>query len=646
MSEFKDPTPEEAQKFMEEQQAASSSSFKDPTPEEAEKFMAQASKGKNIDTDIDFTNLARMFAEGYTSGFGGEAIGGVRAALDTSEEDLYNLYRKKAQEEEEEIIEAFKKQHPIPAVATEFAGAVASPVNKLIAPLMASKGILGALKGGLASGLITGAGTSKHTIEQPKEYIEDIIGTGVTGAALSPAISALGGVATKQIPKALKSIEESSELGKNLITAFRESSKGKGFILKESQERLQKQEEEIAKQFEKQMYGEKGPIQKTQKEMEEFFNAATKSGAKIDAFENAPLKQEISNLIDKLEQNQLLKEVPEINVPFSSEMPIQVLPISMQLKKLLQRGEDVGQVLGSSTETKIFTDNIQKLLNKEMSPSDAYTFARWLNGDNIPGWIQLKSSMFKKLVNDSPELIKELKDAAKASAKNVLGEKSLDVFTKFKDVRAGTVDTILNRGKPSDVSDIWQSEYAKSEIKNKLYDDFRDIINKLQDPSSIGDESRNTIRVLQTRIDELNKKYPDLNLDIKDFIDRLKDVAAQRTVRNKMITAHGSTASSKDIISKLVDWTGYGGAILTGNVIGRPINAVREVFSNQLVKAPNATLMPIADELSKTKGLEHVGGALQQSLDNGSYAAKNAALFMILQNPQASSIAKGILGAE
>lgn len=605
-------------------------------PIDGQAVITPAAEVSQKEKDIELADLARLFTEGYTMGGGAEVSGGLRATIEPDQLDWYEAYRKKRLEEEA-AIKQFKEQHPYVAYPTEFAGAVVSPVNKLLAPLMAGKKgaelLAGATKTGLASGLITGVGTSEKTLEQPLEYGKDILATGATGAVLSPVLTGAGMAITGKAPEILKQIEESSEIGKNLITAFRESAKGKGFIFKEGQERLAKQEEAIAQEFAEKMYGKEGPLAKTSKELSDYFKAAEDAGASVAGIDEKT-RELYSQFIEDLELNQLLKV-----------KTIEGVGQGPRIFKLLKRFQNVTPSM-SSGEVKVFLDEMDKMLvGNGLTPSEAYNLGRWLNGENVPGFAKIQGSKFADLVRKSG-LSEHIKKLAKESAEERLGKNSESIFQKFADVRAGTVDTVLNKGKPRDVAQVWQNEYAKDEIKSQLFDDFKKIIDELQDPSKIGDESRNTIRVLQQRIGELNQKYPDLKLDIKDFIDRLKDVSSQRTVRNKLITAHGSSASAKDIFSKMVDWTGYGGAILTGKLIGRPIVATKQIFSNMLTKASPEKLSPIANELGQTKGLEHVGKALQDSIDSGSIAAKNAALFMILQNPHASSIAKSYLGEE
>jgi hypothetical protein len=628
----------------------------DPHPDYKPKFedtdptFADSDIGQDVDKDITFKELSKLFGQGVTYNNMDELTAALMATKsmltgDISSKDWYDKYRKE-QVAEQEAIKKIEKEHPKTAFATELAGGIISPINKVLMPakalgvagqvatkLPASEVIKQGAIMGAKGGALAGIGGSEKNIEQPIEYAKDIAGYGVAGGAVGGGLSTIGTGFTHGLPALKEKLASSSPLGKNIVTAFEKSKEGKGFISSESEARLAKEMEESGQKFGEAIYGEEGPIAKTSKELTDFFQAADDTGTKV-----APDEQVIDKLvgaIEDLEANKLV-EFKDVKKQFRDPDSI-----SARIYKVLGRQGDAMSSM-SSNEVKIFLEYADKYITGQLSPSEAYNFGRWLEKADIKGLGTLKGSKFVDIVNKLPELSKGIKDNAVLNAEEILGKSSREIFDRFKDVRSSTVETILNKATPEQLADIWQSDFSKQEIRTKLYKDFQELFKHIGDPSTAGDEGRNTIRVLEQRVNDLNKKHPDLKLNIKDLLDEVKDVASQRAIRNKLVTTHtGAGGSTSDLISKLGDYTGYGGAI----VAGKAVNKVAS-FNNALVKASDATLMPLAQKLKQTPGIGHIGQALEDALNNPKGNAKNAAIFMILQNPEASAAAKGMIGME
>ncbi len=635
-----------------------------PSPSPEQDFNAdQYMQEQGIDSDSDMykpqefgtAEAAKLFGQGLTYENLDEILGALKATGKTAFgdkkfSDWLQTYKQERNVEREEF-ERLHQQHPWKAFAAEGAGAVYSPINKLFAPAKAASGVMEAIKSGALTagkaGLATGIGASEQSLEDPLAYAKDVATYGATGGVLGGGLGALGYGATKGLSALGTQFEESGPFGKNVVNAFRKSKEGEGFVSEGSEERIEELAEKTARKFGDVMYAEEGPIAKTSKEISDYFDTASNEGAKVQGAFDEDLKNSVASFITDLETNNLLRpkiskevaqEYPKVFPPKSTIQSIEaqnkILPQSF--RNIVGRSSDVQSSM-SSKEVKLFTEMVQKLFSNQLNPSEAYNFARWLQGEQIPGFAKLGSSKFKQLV--PRELVDSLKQAAKNSADDVLGQNSQEIFDKFKNVRANTVETILNKGKPTDLANIWQSDYAKGEIKSRLYDDFKKILESLSDPSQSGTESRNTIKILQKRIDELNQNYPGMNIQIKDLIDEVKDVASQKTIRSKIWANSSHTSSGSDVWSRLVDITGYGGAITAGKVARVPLQ-----INNQLVKAEDATLIPLAEKLKQNPSLQHIGQALEDGVRNRS--GKNAALFMILQNPEARAIAGGMLGVD
>lgn len=643
MSRFIEPTEEEAKNFM-QQDVAASPRFKEPTEQEASQFaQKQTEEIPSDQKKLSASDLAEFLGQGLTYGGMEEILGALKAskevALGKPElKDWYDIYQKE-REKERQRLEALSTESPYATGAAELYGSFISPVNKLLMPAKAlgegatllQKLAQGA-ETGAKIGALSGIGSSEAGLEKPTELLKSIGESAASGGVFGAGLTGLGELAGKAIPAAAEKLKESSPLGRNLITAFQKSMEGKGFISEQSEKRIEQEARDVSKRFGEMMYAEEGPLAKTSKDIGKFFTMADDAGTTVAPDYN--ILDNIVGAVEDLERNQLIKfkDVPKVVKGEST--------FGERMKKSLGRTSDITSSM-SSSEVKIFLDNIDRLMTGQMNSSEAYNFGRWLEGADVPGLASLKGSRFTEIVQKLPQLAKGIKETAISSAEERLGVSIKPLLQKFRDVRAGTVETILNKARPEELSDVWQSDFAKSEIKKLLFDDFKKILEKLSDPSTTGTESRTIVSKLEQRINGLNEKYPDLNLKVKDLIEDIKDVSAQKNIRAKLVTSHNTSASpAADLVTRLSDLVGYGGAgVVAGNVARIPV-----AFNNFIVKASDQTLIPLAQKLKQTPGLQHIGQALEDGVVNKS--GKNAALFMIMQNPEARAIAKEHMGAE
>ena len=95
-------------------------------------------------------------------------------------------------------------------------------------------------------------------------------------------------------------------------------------------------------------------------------------------------------------------------------------------------------------------------------------------------------------------------------------------------------------------------------------------------------------------------------------------------------------------MDKLLNISGYGGAYATGIAARKGASGITQ-FNNLISTAGDTALMPVAKALQGVKGVSHLGAALEGALNNKSVAAKNAAIFSIMQNPEARKTAAGVL---
>lgn len=630
---------------------------------------------------VSLGDLAAMAGQGATFGFGdellgiGQAIGDV-ATTDAKLTDIYDIFRAH-QKENEAKYEALAKANPKLALAMELAGGFAVPGGwiasgaKGLKNLSTAKKLLEAGKMGAKVGTIAGIGGSKANIEDMGGLAKDAllgsaggaaIGTGLTGAGMATVAAA------KKLPVLL---EKLGPLGENLVRAFKASREGKGFVTPEQETRIGKQAEEASSELASKVLA---PSKRVTEEIEAHYAEAGEKGAKVVPQAKSELAQYIAQLIKNIEDSGLTEVKSTINKraynakkrdiekkladnqisQADATAALQALDANPPLKKtaLSSSSELLRQQLGEDVEKAphqlaSLNAEIQRLIKGELTPQEAMNLKKRMAGEfygsNEAGLGSKLQSKLQSLV--PPKLTSTLEKAAQEAADVAVNApgKSKALEQKFKDVRSLIPETILNKGDLTKYADVLVNKFGVGDqglkkAETALNDIIENqIIGKLTDPASSGDEARNTIRLLQERIAEVQNKYPDLNLDFNKILENVKRASQDKTIRAKILTKHGEKDSISGLTGKLLDWTGYGGSAVLGKGTRVAEKGIKG-FNRYLTTASDVTLRPIASALQNTKGISYLGDALIGALDNKSVAAKNAAIFSIMQNPKARDI--------
>lgn len=121
---------------------------------------------------------------------------------------------------------------------------------------------------------------------------------------------------------------------------------------------------------------------------------------------------------------------------------------------------------------------------------------------------------------------------------------------------------------------------------------------------------------------------------IKDFAD---DASVRRATRKTQETQGGGKVGFKDLTG--VAQTGRGAVLTTSYLAGRAVSSKSgqklATMSRNIYNAPAEQLDSLATKLEQNAGTAMFGRALKKGLENGDTAKKNAALFTIMQNPNA-----------
>ena len=609
---------------------------------------------------LSLGDVAAMVGQGATLNFGDELLGALKAGTDVATgkgnlEDILDLYRQH-QKEEEAKYEALKAANPNLALAGELAGGFLLPGGMIAKG--AAKGataletILAAAKGGAKIGALAGAGSSKADLGNIEELGKDVLTGTAGGAVLGGAITAAGQGITKGIPAIIAKGEQAdTPIVRNLAAAARKGFEGKKLLSDTALKEIEKESQEAASSLETQMAG---AVEGASKDIDVGFKRAEELGAKVIPDEeikeglalfgrnikneglvtptvDAKTAKKIATVQNKLAAGKIDKATAEEQI---KKIRLSSAGVAADFEQALSAGG--ADVSKTPHEMQGTLDKLTSLVKGELNPQEAYNLALELE--------KLDSTLLPQ------GLVKSLKAAAKESADVVLASESTvgsspitRAFQKQEDIKSKLPEMLLGEARPEQYQTKQLRDLGYS-APQKIYDVVsKKIIDKLSDPATTGDDARTLIATLEKNIDELNKTYPELNLDFKQVINRIKNVSQDVTLRKKILSEQGKTDEvASGVLDKLTNLLGYGGAYGTGSAVGAVGRGLGK-FNNLLSTASDSTLMPVAKTLQGVKGVSHLGAALEGALNNKSVAAKNAAIFSIMQNPEARNAIKGDL---
>lgn len=650
-------------------------------------LVSRAEPAELPEDTLSLGDVAAMVGQGATFKLGDELLGALKAAKDvalTEKElgDLPELYRQ-YQKEEEAKYEDLVQAHPKTALAAELAGGFLLPggflakgaktaltgakdASMLIKALKAAKegGIMGAKAGALA-----GLGGSKSDVSDIKALGKDVLSGAIGGGLIGGGLGATASGVSSVISSLPENVKKIGPLGENLVASFEKNRQGQGFILPEAAERITSETEKAASELTEQLSKASDDVTA---QITEHLKTAGDAGAKVNVNANPDLLTNLSQLVKNLQDEgaSRIKKPPvdrqkleiakkTLNAQLrakkidkathtaqmqalESNPPLQKTALSETQQLLEQEGIDPNQ---ARHQLDTLNDELQRLLKGEMTPQEATNLGKRLSGEYVPN--EAPFNIKEELVPSG--LGESIKTQAGETADEALGlaGKTQELTTKFKEVRSGVPETVLNKADPIQYADRLINKFANpTEAKTALYNAItKDLIPKLADPVGTADVARNTITELQKRVEILNKKYPDLNLDFNQAIAKLKDASQQRVIRDKLMTKHGEHDTVTGLGKRTLDIAGYGGAGVVGKGVGK-VERTMKKFNNYITTASDATLMPIAKGLKSVKGISFLGDALEGAINNKSTSAKNAAIFSIMQNPEARKAVESMISSD
>lgn len=536
----------------------------------------------------DLVDLGRGVAQGATLNFSDELVGAGEATADKIKsllsgqqgQDWLKSYRQHQQESESANM-ASKERSPFLYGAGELGGGIATGIATAGAG-GAVTGVGKALATGAGLGGLQAAGASKgslDSIEGMKELGKDVAAGTVIGGGIGAVAHGLGSMAKPLASKDNRFLRQAG-------TAFEEGKKGVKFTGEEASEKLLQQETDSVSDLTRKVFGaDKQLGEGVKRPLQE----ATEKGITVQI---DPGKAELlDGLIEITSQNPLL--------------------------------------LGGRTKSGSIINNLQKFKTGDLTPLEAW---------------QLRDDLFalsKKSDNPSlKNLVKGFGDEVRTNLRDIPGFS--EASDKFKLFRESVPENILNKTTPGEFAGKKLSDTALP--KEKLFKQLKGIVQKSEKPGVSGEGSREVVDQLKTQLMKFEEAHPgtlsEIGINPEEMINKIKSQADLSAIRQVIQGYEPQAGFTQNVLG---GFTPRGKITEVANLAGRGVKTAKDFTKNLSQAFYSATpdeLVDIAKTIKQAPGLSHYAEALERGLQNKDVAARNAALFTILQNPQARALFK------
>lgn len=473
----------------------------------------------------------------------------------------------------------------------------------------------GAALAGAPLGIAQGVGSSQEgklidaSPEELKALGKDAAIGGATGSALGAGValtSAGAPLAAKYGKEGLDSILEklkgnqtgrqvakAFDIGKNGLEDIRlspETGKPKGGKLydlsgKDASENILKTQDTVANDVTKDVFGADKAISKN-----------------------------VGSVIDKATQNGVVIEPPSSGMKTFTD---------------LNTFLDTRPNLLGSDETDKTVEALSRLTTGKMNPSEAQelklTLGNALDGlDSTTDEFKVINRAYDALNNTIKEVVPGYQEANKLLA----------------GYRGDVTESVLSKGKDAEFRKGFQSDKAfpKADFQNEMMG----VVKELNTPGLPSDEKRRLMQKFSEGLDSFERENPGVlenaGVDKDSILAKLNDTADVSNIRKQIIGNQTSSSGPKGFIQSMSDLlspkaAGFKAANMAGKVARKGENTIAN-FSKSFFQEPEQALMQHAQTL-KQGSLPYLGDSLEKAIQNKDIAAKNAAMFAIMQNPKA-----------
>lgn len=292
----------------------------------------------------------------------------------------------------------------------------------------------------------------------------------------------------------------------------------------------------------------------------------------------------------------------------------------------------------------------------------AAAFDKIFNGQQ-----QLNPTEIKGLIDDLDAVIGTFKSATNkdAAAVGTLNElmkyrKSIsDTFKKsvpeyadaaqrFESFR-NVLEQLVSGDRPADVTQTFYGNLRNQD--QKVYDKLLNMVQNVQKSGQSAQSHRTAFTNFMDALDNFNSQELQRGIDDKvgavlpptDSIRKfLLNASDDSVLRGSVRSTTESRSVVPDLKEAVIGKAPTSGAYFAGRatkaageIAQKPLINKTVAMTRAIYKAPAQAISNLASKLETTGNFKEIGKALRESVENGDTAKKNAALFTIMQNPNA-----------
>lgn len=624
-----------------------------PAPSLYQKFAnmgqnAINSAGQALKTGVETTaDLGRGMTQGLSLGFSDEAIAAAKASMEAKPgSDEWKKLYKQYHDVEEAKLKASQERSPVASTVGEIGGAIlpalvtagaTAPESavalggrlaaKQIAKNAAEAAAKGVLTGGVTGGIYS-AGKSQGSLlgtpQDQQKLAQDTANGVVTGGVLG---GVLGG-ATKAAPELYNAVKDKT--ASNVTNYIADSP-----FWRQAQKAKDLGEQGVNIYSREAKYG---PIGQTSGLINQDTNATRDLVDRIYKVDQK-LGQNIGSAIDNATDqgitvsmtNPMMQSVGKLKNLMETDQTLAANPATQKL-------QDTIFGMGDFDSSKLSPKTVQSLR------SDVIDFADSIKQKN-PDVASLAYQFANQTGNALKETIPEYKNASE----------------RFEQFRRLVPETIISGPTPVDISGVKLGSLKNDEAK--LFNATKSMIQGAEVPGTGSSGASETFKNFINGLNDFDKAEAERLANgtiTKDDLPKLVDNSdpaqaadMEKAIRDKAdqsaLLRQAWRVNPQEGISTSVKGAtfGRGGLLNIANKYGlykdtltKPVRSPIALTKN-LYSASEDQLRNVADKMGSVPGLSKLGESLTKGLDNKDSTGVNAAIFSIMQNPQARILVNG-----
>lgn len=324
-----------------------------------------------------------------------------------------------------------------------------------------------------------------------------------------------------------------------------------------------------------------------------------------------------------------------------------LVDISPDIQAAAQRVNDLSSQIPDLGSTRKSAMAFDKILNgmQQLTPTEV---------SNLIDDLDAAIGTFKAATNKDPaaigtlnELMKHRKAISDTFKKTV--PEYADAAQRFESFRQ-VLEQLVSGDKPSDVTNVFYGRLRNQD--EKAYSKLLDMIQNVQKTGQAAQPHRTAFTHFMDSLQkfqdqELKKMASGAKIEkVAPSVDQVRKFLLNASDDSVLRGSVRSTTESRSVVPDLkeafIGKAPTSGAYFAGKAAKelktlsqKPVIQQTAAMTKAVYKAPAQAISNLASKLETSGNFQSLGKALREAVENGDTAKKNAALFTIMQNPNA-----------